>query len=122
MKFKFSSSCTKRLFIMMLGNKSSLSASFSFQNLQKPIPTHKLYLNCNLYPLLKDISYVSHFTWLLGCALAIYKQTIDFQGRHVYKTAISYKKKGDVFQDDCRCDQGNLYFFLKNECPPKGYK
>ena len=62
---------------------------FACQDPRKPIPTRKLYPNRKLYPFMKHILSVFHFSLLLGCALAVGEQTIDFLGRHVDKMRIS---------------------------------
>ena len=38
--------------------------------------TCKLYPNWKFYPFLKNILYVFHFEWLLGCDFAVDEQTI----------------------------------------------
>ena len=82
-----------------------------FQDLPKPITARKLYPNCKFYPFLKHILSMFHFSWLLGCDIAIDEQTIGFQGKHVDKMIISYKNKGGRFQADDLYNQGYTYAF-----------
>ena len=63
-----------------------------------------------------------NFAWLIGCDIAIYKQHIGFQGRHVDKIRISYTDEGVRFQAYALYDRRYTYKLpLKNECPPNEY-
>ena len=51
----------------------------------------------NIYPFLKHILSVFHFSWLLGCAISVDDQQIGFKGVHMDKMRKSYKNKGGGF-------------------------
>ena len=130
MKFKYSSVDPvqgKKFLHKMFGRNNlrrqkEVKCCFAFQDLQKPIPTCKLYPNYKLHPFLKHNLSMLNFAWLLGCALAVDDKTIGSQGRNMDKMLISYKNEGDGFQADALCDWGYTYlFFLRNECPLNEY-
>ena len=94
-----------------LGINKKFKFCFAFQDLWKPITACKLYTNCKLYPLLKNILYVFHFEWLISGALYVDEKMIGFKGRHMDKMKISYKNKRGGFLADALCDQGYTYAF-----------
>ena len=60
--------------------------------------------------------------WICGVDISIDEQTIKFQGRHVDKLQITYKREGDGFQCDALCDNGYTYAFqFRNEAAPTNY-
>ena len=73
---------------------------FAGQDLQKPIPAHKLNPNWKLYPFVKRIYFVFHFAWFLGCSVSSDEQTVGFKGRLLYKIIIIYNNKMSLFQSD----------------------
>ena len=70
---------------------------------QNTILARKLCPNWKFYLLLKNISSLFHFVWLLGFALSVYDQTIGFKGSHVYEMKLSYKNEGGGFKADTLC-------------------
>jgi hypothetical protein len=60
--------------------------------------------------------------WLVGRVFACDEQTIGFQGKHVDKRWITYKKEGDSFQADVLAQDGWTHqVYLRNEPAPKEY-
>ena len=59
---------------------------------------------------------------LLGPNGSVDEQTIGFQGKHVDKLKIKFKRAGDGFMCDAWCDAGFTYtFYFRNEPAPKKY-
>ena len=112
----------KILVTMLWGNTSILRAALSAR-IYGGQYWHKSCIQIvNCTPFLNHISYVFHFSCLLGCALYVDEKTIGFQGRHMDKMRTYHKNKGGGFQEDALCNQGYTYvFFLRNEFPPKEY-
>jgi hypothetical protein len=60
--------------------------------------------------------------WLVGRVFACDEQTMGFQGKHVDKRRITYKKEGDGFQADVLAQDGWTHqVYLRNEPAPKEY-
>ena len=54
--------------------------------------------------------------------ISVDEQTIGFQGRHVAKLRITYKREGDGFQYDVLCDSGCTYtFYFRHDPLPVQY-
>ena len=49
--------------------------------------------------------------WKCSKIIFVNKQTTGFQGRHVAKLRITYKREWDGFQSDALCDSGFTYTF-----------
>jgi hypothetical protein len=88
-------------------------AWFTCQNPDKvPVPPRAESPLFKVLPWIKWIRYVGPDAWELGVNIAIDEMTIGFQGRHVDKLRISYKKEGDGFQCDALCDDGFCFQYL----------
>lgn len=97
----------------------------AFMMLQDPL---KAVPNQQASPLFKVLSMIKWIrrlgplSWECGIDLGLDKQTIGFQGHHVNKLWINYKKEGDGFHCDALCDAGFTFsVFFRNKLPPAHY-
>ena len=94
---------------------------FACQDPLKPMPARKLYPNWKLYPFLKHIWSIIHFSSFIRCDLSVDEQIIGLKVRHVDKMRISHKNNWGGFQADSLYDWAYKYaFFLRKEVVPKG--
>jgi len=97
-------------------------AFFSCQDPMKIRPRREDSPLFKVLSIVKWIRKVGPMSWECGLDLGLDEQTMGFQGMHVDKLRISYKKEGDGFQCDALCDDGFTYtVYFRNEKPPQRY-
>ena len=95
---------------------------FACQNPVLPTPDRNLDPLHKVKGLVSWITKIGGESWALGKSFAIDEQTIGFQGQHIHKLRISYKKEGDGFQCDALCQDGFTFaVYFRNEPPPAQY-
>jgi len=95
---------------------------FACQDPLKPTPNRAASPLFKVLPMISWIRKVGPLSWDCGIDVAIDEQTMGFQGVHVDKLRITYKKEGDGFQCDAICDDGFTYsVYFRNEPPPARY-
>ena len=95
---------------------------FATQNPLLRPPSSKDSPNWKIDSFLKWIIKISTKAWRLSQKVSVDEQTTGFQGRHVSKLRITYKKEGDGFQYDALCDDGYTFmFYFRHEPPPAKY-
>ena len=78
--------------------------------------------NYKLEEFFQHIQTISQEAWICGIDISVDEQTLKFQGRHIHKLRISYKREGDGFQCDTLCSDGYTFdFFFRNDEAPKKY-
>ena len=93
---------------------------FACQDPRKPIPTHKLYPNWKMYSFLKHIFSVFHFSWLLGCALAVDEKILVSKVDMCKRWEYPSRTRGTYFRWMFSADKDILTVFLKELIPSKG--
>jgi hypothetical protein len=98
-------------------------AWFTCQNPDKvPVPPRAESPLFRVLPWIKWIRQVGPDAWELGVNIAVDEMTVGFQGRHIDKLRMSYKKEGDGFQCDALCDDGFTFsIYFRNEPTPRKY-
>ena len=97
-------------------------AFLAYQDPAIDIPSKSKFPNWKVRPLLTWMNYIFPQVWNLGQEISIDEMTIGFQGRHVDKRRITYKRAGDGFQCDALCESGFTYqFYFRNHPAPLKY-
>mgnify|MGYP000036765968 CR=1 FL=1 len=97
-------------------------AFFGCQDPMKPVPNRAASLLFKVLSIIKWIRKVGPLSWECGMHLGLDEQMIGFQGHHINKLRITYKREGDGFQCDALCDDGFTYsVYFRNEPAPREY-
>jgi len=97
-------------------------AFFGCQDPLKPVPNRAISPLFKVLSIVKWIRRVGPLSWTCGKHLGLDEQTIGFQGHHVNKQRITYKREGDGFQCDALCDDRFTFtVYFRNEVPPRNY-
>ena len=91
---------------------------FTVQNPLKPVPPRSQDPVWKIREFLDHVQSISQEAWVCGVEVSIDKQTLKFQGRHIDKLRISYKREGDGFQCNVLCSDGYTYAFYFRNKPP----
>lgn len=97
------------------------------QNPIKKVPPRSEDPNWKVREFLDFVQSTSMSAWICGMEISVDEQTLKFQGRHVDKLRISYKREGDGFQCDALCNDGYTFAFffamspLPQNTPNKAY-
>ena len=95
---------------------------FAVQNPVLQVPPRSIQPNWKIREWLDFVQSTSIKAWICGYEISVDEQTLKFQGHHVDKLRISYKREGDGFQCDALCNDGYTFaFYFRNEPPPKVY-
>ena len=70
---------------------------FAVQDPRLEVPPTSSQPNLKIDPFLSLIKLVSMEVWRLGKIVSVDEQNIEFQGRHVNKSWITYEREGDDF-------------------------
>ena len=95
---------------------------FAVQNPVLHVPPRSTDPNWKIREWLDFVQSTSIEAWMCGFEISVDEQTLKFQGHHIDKLRISYKREGDGFQCDALCNDGYTFaFYFRNEPPPKKY-
>ena len=95
---------------------------FCVQDPTLPKPDQEKRPNWKIEAWFEHIQRVSQAAWECGVEISVDEQTLKFQGHHIHKLRITYKKEGDGFQCDALCSDGYTFaFYFRNQPPPEKY-
>jgi len=67
------------------------------KNPTKQVPSRYVDPNFKIREFVTHVQNISMEAWMLGVEISVDKQTLKFQGRHIDKLQITYKREGDGF-------------------------